>query len=375
MYQQLINLELKTDFNGAIRGFGKASFGNLQNKVQIPLIEDSYPGFMCNLCRNILSINIFFSVQHQQGEVQMVAPIVAPLVNLMSVQPSESQEEADEQEGRSDSESSDGNESENEGREEESSEEQEDNDADQEETLSEGTPERSPRNDPQSTRISETPHTEASNNTHAIPDTLESDLVPIPVESTSGSNTYTCDTCNRSYKTRFARYHHYKKRECSRPVERKRPPYLCEVCNKILTTRRGYLLHMKNELQHTKITQKLECPECFKVFKTKVGLRSHRFLHLNDDERPYQCQICKRGFASKLGFEIHELVHTKVKKHPCIICEESFDVKEKLRKHMVTHAEEFGEELHNCNCPDGRILSEIVEEQSDTDQEEIENNG
>lgn len=370
MYQQLINLELKTDSNGAIHGFGKASILNLQNKIQIPLLEDYFPCFMCNLCNNILSINVFVSVhQQQQQEFQLLTPLVVPLVNILPEQPLESQEEvAIEQPNDENGEESDNSEENSESEqdedsEEESLEEQEENETEQEGTLSDSILTSDEAN---FTLISEIPFETPSTNVQPTNDTLPADSMQVSYEPTSNVlHPYSCDTCKRSYKTRFARYHHYKKQECSRPLERKRPPYTCEICNKTLTTRRGYLLHMKNETKHAKQNEKLECPDCQKLFKTKVGLRMHRFLHLKDEERPFQCHICKRGFASKLSFQIHELVHTKGKKYPCTICEESFDVKEELRKHLETHAEELGEELHNCDCADGRISSKGVECQKD----------
>lgn len=385
MYQQLINLELKTDLNGAIRGYGKASIDNLQNKVQIPLIEDLYPCFMCNLCNNILSINIFVSIQQQQPQqfqsvVVNNVPVTpqmftAPIVNLIPVHPLETQQvsvvqgedmeyESSEEESESDVEETD----------EESGQSGEDHDVSCDEQRDEIETEREEdlshdsvleTSQPYSCLTCETSYNDNSSLCHHY---RVSDC-PEP----EATNPYSCDTCGRSYKTRFARYHHYKKRECSRPIERKRPPYVCEICKKTLTTRRGYMLHMKNESNHTKSKPKLfECPECHKVCKSKVGLKTHRFLHLNDNERPFQCRICNRGFASKLSFQIHELVHTKVKKYACTVCDDSYDSKEELRKHMLTHAEELGEAPQNCNCLDGQASSEVPEEQqtSDFNQEE-----
>lgn len=336
MYQQLINLELKTDSNGAIRGYGKALIDNMQNKLQIPLIEDLYPCFMCNLCNNILSINIFVSDQQEQQ---------LPLMNLISVPSFETQEiyvvqeiSCIQQPMAVDDE-----------REFESSEEEIESEG--EETDEESCEDKVDDIDHDS-KLSGSPETTDCLTNHS--------LEPESTEISNKTFQFSCDTCGRSYKTRFARYHHYKKRECSRPLERKRPPYTCKLCNKTLTTRRGYLLHIKNESGHTKQKQSpFQCSECHKFFKTKIGLKTHRFLHVNDEERPFQCGICKKGFASKLSFQIHAAVHTnKMKKWPCTVCDSFFDGKDALKSHILTHAKELGEEAQNCECREGRALSE-----------------
>uniref|UniRef100_A0A336MD97 CSON015559 protein n=1 Tax=Culicoides sonorensis TaxID=179676 RepID=A0A336MD97_CULSO len=447
----LVFTKFQTDSSGAIRGYGKANMENLVSKVQIPLIEDLYPCFMCNLCNNILSINIFVSTNQQSLPQQQFygaqevpsTPIFINNFPIDSFQPQnisvpiepvfnfapanvilpqtennilmmDNQEpihyENDEGGGGEESiiedeiQSDDDDETED----ETSSEEEEIHEEEHQEISnnddSQDIESQTSQNDVSRDyscltcgkrffsksplynhyRVSSCPKPETRRRYKPLSTEIHS---PEEVDVTTKTEVYPCEHCQRTFKTRYARYYHFKKSECTIPFERQRAPFHCELCNKILGTKRGYRLHLENHAKPPKekapVQTEFKCPDCNKVCKSKVGFNQHRFLHVTDQQRPFQCKICHRGFGSKLSLQMHELSHKNDENYICSICEEQFRDKVQLRIHILSHTAEFGENMENCDCPDGKLLktnleglenhNESSEYETDDDDEESEN--
>uniref|UniRef100_A0A3Q2V489 Zinc finger and BTB domain containing 48 n=1 Tax=Haplochromis burtoni TaxID=8153 RepID=A0A3Q2V489_HAPBU len=91
----------------------------------------------------------------------------------------------------------------------------------------------------------------------------------------------------------------------------------------------------------------VQCPICFKAFKSKYYLKVHNRRHTG--EKPFGCLKCGRRYYRKENLLIHEMRDCS-STYTCLICSTTFNTKEALRLHTVTHT---GEMPHKCStCPE-----------------------
>ncbi|CAG2244594.1 unnamed protein product [Mytilus edulis] len=81
----------------------------------------------------------------------------------------------------------------------------------------------------------------------------------------------------------------------------------------------------------------MQCPHCTETF-TKEALF---VIHVSDhtEVKPFICEVaeCSKGFMSKFKLERHRLIHTCPRHHKCPYCDKSFNRKDHLKNHMITH--------------------------------------
>ncbi|VDI34508.1 zinc finger protein PLAG1, partial [Mytilus galloprovincialis] len=81
----------------------------------------------------------------------------------------------------------------------------------------------------------------------------------------------------------------------------------------------------------------MQCPHCTETF-TKEALF---VIHVSDHTgvKPFICEVaeCSKGFMSKFKLERHRLIHTCPRHHKCPYCDKSFNRKDHLKNHMITH--------------------------------------
>lgn len=93
----------------------------------------------------------------------------------------------------------------------------------------------------------------------------------------------------------------------------------------------------------------VQCSICFKAFKSKYYLKVHNRRHTG--EKPFGCLKCGRRYYRKENLLIHEMRDcSSALTYTCLICSTTFNTKEALRLHTVTHT---GEMPHKCStCPE-----------------------
>lgn len=74
-----------------------------------------------------------------------------------------------------------------------------------------------------------------------------------------------------------------------------------------------------------------ECRFCSKIFKVSAKRNDHENTHTG--KRPYKCQICSRTFASFSNLNGHSKLHTDDRRHKCKVCKIGFIRKFKLDIH------------------------------------------
>ncbi|KAK6635566.1 hypothetical protein RUM44_000818 [Polyplax serrata] len=144
-----------------------------------------------------------------------------------------------------------------------------------------------------------------------------------------GLKPFSCKTCSDSFVSKGELKKH----------ERRHKLYQCteENCQKIsFITFHALRRHIKNE--HPKW---LKCDFCGKTYKNKYTLTEHILSHLPKEDRlvlncPYD--DCKRYYFYQRNLDHHIKSYHHNINHLCVICNETFVNKSKLKKHQELHS-------------------------------------
>lgn len=81
----------------------------------------------------------------------------------------------------------------------------------------------------------------------------------------------------------------------------------------------------------------MQCPYCAEKFTKEAIYVIHVAEHTGI--KPFICEDpdCKKGFMSKFKLERHRLIHSCPRHHKCPYCDKSFNRKDHLKNHLITH--------------------------------------
>lgn len=120
----------------------------------------------------------------------------------------------------------------------------------------------------------------------------------------------------------------------------------CGICERSFSNLQALEFHQK-----THENSFFDCPEtdCNKKFKRKSSLRKHLYFHRGKFK--YACDDCGESFVDKVKFEIHAASkHQRVQRtFKCQLCTKNFTSADYLKRHQVTHKDEFKYSCKICN--------------------------
>ncbi|KAL8625476.1 hypothetical protein ACOMHN_018621 [Nucella lapillus] len=114
-------------------------------------------------------------------------------------------------------------------------------------------------------------------------------------------------------------------------------PHVCKVCGKKYSNKakESFKSHMRYHLAETSGVQ-FQCEDCGRVYMTDMSLRKHR-LTSHTNKRPYKCSTCSKTFHMRYMVRDHERSHTGEKPFLCSLCGTSFSNRGHLYRHMRSH--------------------------------------
>ena len=83
-----------------------------------------------------------------------------------------------------------------------------------------------------------------------------------------------------------------------------------------------------------------KCDICENVFNSKQKLKKHMTTVHENHEKVFNCNICTKKFRTKKGFMNHTMIFHGAKDFKCESCEKSFTSSGYLKKHIHTVHEE-----------------------------------
>uniref|UniRef100_A0A8C5MDV9 C2H2-type domain-containing protein n=1 Tax=Leptobrachium leishanense TaxID=445787 RepID=A0A8C5MDV9_9ANUR len=148
-------------------------------------------------------------------------------------------------------------------------------------------------------------------------------------QESMGSKTYSCVSCEESFKTPLLLKEHIKTHVKIRVVRAK-------ADNRNID-RSGF---------------RYSCPHCGKKFKRRDQVTCHAMIHTGD--KPFKCTLCRKAFIQKSVLVTHIATHTGEKPHSCSLCPSSFSQKGTLQSHLQkVHSEVkngVSFQCTHCNC-------------------------
>lgn len=121
-------------------------------------------------------------------------------------------------------------------------------------------------------------------------------------------------------------------------LDRDEPEYIIALENDSVTiTPTAAEIKIKKKRGPKARREPFVCPHCDQKILAEVQYHMHVYGHTGI--KPFVCdyQDCGRGFMSKFKLERHSLIHSSPRHHKCPYCDKSFNRKDHLKNHMITH--------------------------------------
>jgi len=155
----------------------------------------------------------------------------------------------------------------------------------------------------------------------------------------------------RQLKQHIINFHMRTKQKSKKPIS-KTKSFQCQICSKILSTKRNLNMHISN---HNK---RIKCKFCEKLFGTQSRFKIHiRDCHENPNS--FSCEICDKKYFQRSNLTTHMKVHDQNRKRniKCSQCDFATDNKHSFMNHFYFHKKNhirfaIIKKSHKClQCP------------------------
>eukprot|EP01084_Bolivina_argentea_P150271 262442_1 len=147
-----------------------------------------------------------------------------------------------------------------------------------------------------------------------------------------------CTQCPKMYRAAGGLDYHVRK------IHQGEINFHCKYCEKPFFNKSQLKLHQETHTRSTKTEEKkFPCPHCSRLFRMKYYLKRHVInIHMQNEDKPYQCQYCTYGAATRKQIMWHENIHRNKREFKCRQCSASFNNEVDVRKHTANkHTKPF----------------------------------
>ncbi|XP_071050488.1 oocyte zinc finger protein XlCOF6-like isoform X10 [Onthophagus taurus] len=159
--------------------------------------------------------------------------------------------------------------------------------------------------------------------------------------------TISCIKCKSTFDTKSSFSKHFRKCTGSRLIP-------CEICQKKFKSNTEKMYHVNRAHDPSRTT--FACTICDKTFVTQIGFKHHVCI-LHVTQFKYGCTECDRKYNLKSSLDHHVSVEHKGIRYQCKECGKSFTDKNYLKKHAVTHKEDYVPNIFKCTVCDKSMTS------------------
>ncbi|XP_073819864.1 uncharacterized protein [Musca autumnalis] len=124
------------------------------------------------------------------------------------------------------------------------------------------------------------------------------DYVMLHMNIHEGKSENQCRFCNKEFTTKISTIRHME-------VHMDTKKYQCDKCGLVFSQTTVLYNH---KLQHEAEERPLRCEICNQIFKTKRTFRHHMVTHRADRPR-YSCEYCGKTFTEKYTLKVHKRTH------------------------------------------------------------------
>lgn len=108
------------------------------------------------------------------------------------------------------------------------------------------------------------------------------------------------------------------------------PPFVCQVCSKVLSNYSSFKYHMQlHSDKKVSVVQPLQHKIVLFVTSNAISLL-----------QPFLCADCGESFKTRNAYDGHIITHNEDAMHKCTICDKSYRQAASLRCHMLSHTGE-----------------------------------
>ncbi|XP_024149362.1 telomere zinc finger-associated protein isoform X2 [Oryzias melastigma] len=184
------------------------------------------------------------------------------------------------------------------------------------------------------------------------------------VEDDSRTDSVSCDTCHKSFKSKYYLKVHNRRHtgekpftclKCDKKYLRKESLFLhetrgcptvqCLTCQEQFMYKNNLNMHMMKVHGHPKPHA---CSQCPKTFLTRTVLKVHEATR-HRGEKPFVCEECGHRASSRNGLQMHiKAIHRNERPFVCNLCGHAFSQKNNLNMHLRIHSDERPFQCHLC---------------------------